>query len=111
MRGEERVRLGAQLGELRLEDRLDQRFARREMPVERSDTDSGVAGDGLQRDLLAVTDERTTRDLEDPLTVARSIRSQGRGDGLRNRRSLRLSGILNKRRILRSPTLSRTEPT
>ena len=47
-----------ELADASLEDRLDERLARREMPVERADPDSGATSDLLERGLDPVLGER-----------------------------------------------------
>jgi hypothetical protein len=60
---------------------LEQRLARWEVPIERSDTDSGPARDRLQRGRYACLSERLTRGGEDLVAVALGVgalRASGR---------------------------------
>ena len=59
--------------EERVRDRLDQRLARREVPVDRADADAGAARDVLHAERRAVPRVLVDRGLEHALAVARRV--------------------------------------
>ena len=97
-----RGRLGDrdELADATLEDRLDERLARREMPVERADPETGAARDLLERGVDSLLGEHLARRRDEQLVVPLRVRDADPAARPRSRSS-RTTIATNRRLTLR----------